>query len=150
MDALTNSDLGKAVTVAEEAVDGIRVNIEKVINENLPDVKQSINDVGIEIQRVSNDITQKIDQIGDLAGNNTYKHFETADEYIKQYSIYRYYGGLGVASILLIVLLFVTFGLICGICGKRPDGYGDDCCTKGAGSRFLMWLVFQLLYNYSY
>lgn len=134
------------MTDAEEAVNSVRQNIETVISENLPDVKNSINDVGIEIQRVSNDITQKIDQIGDVAGNNTYKHFETADEYIKQYSIYRYYGGLGIASVLLIVLLFVTFGLICGICGKRPDGYGDDCCTKGAGSRFLMWFVFCKVY----
>lgn len=32
-------------------------------------------------------------------------------------------------------------GLLCGICGKRPDGYGDDCCNKGAGSKFLMLYV---------
>ena len=136
---MTSSDLGQAVTDAQNSVEGIRDNIKKVISDNLPDVKQSINEVGVAIQKVSDEITQKIEQIGDVAGNNSYKYFETADEYIKQYSIYRYYGGLGIASVLLIVLLFVTFGLICGICGKRPDGYGDDCCTKGAGSRFLMW-----------
>lgn len=41
----------------------------------------------------------------------------------------------------------LTFGLLCGICGKRPDGYGDDCCNKGSGSRFLMmavWIIFLL------
>lgn len=36
-------------------------------------------------------------------------------------------------------------GLLCGICGKRPDGYGDDCCNKGAGSKFLMLFVFFIL-----
>lgn len=42
----------------------------------------------------------------------------------------------------------LTSGLFCGICGKRPDGYGDDCCNKGSGARFLMlavWVIFLLM-----
>lgn len=50
----------------------------------------------------------------------------------------RYYLGLGISGILLTVLMCLTCGLLCGICGKRPDGYGDDCCNKGSGARFLM------------
>ena len=42
------------------------------------------------------------------------------------------------SGVLLSVLTCVTFGLLCGICGKRPDGYDDDCCDKGNGARFLM------------
>lgn len=93
------------------------------------------------MQEISSEATKQIDQVSDFIGNNTFQHLNTADEYIAQYSIYRYYGGLIVSSILLVVLIFTTFGLLCGICGKRPDGYGDDCCTKGAGARFLMWWV---------
>lgn len=51
---------------------------------------------------------------------------------------FRYYLGLGISGILLTVLMCLTCGLLCGICGKRPDGYGDDCCNKGSGARFLM------------
>lgn len=53
-------------------------------------------------------------------------------------------------TVLLMVLLSVSFGLLCGICGKRPeDLYSDDgdMCTTLAGGRFLMvgvWLMFLL------
>lgn len=70
--------------------------------------------------------------------NSSDKPINDAEYFITQYSIYRYYVGLFVGSILLLVILCVTFGLMCGICGKRPDGYDDDCCNKGAGSKFLM------------
>lgn len=76
--------------------------------------------------------------MSDVVGNNSYRYFDTADEYISEYSKYNYYIGLALSSVLLLVLLCVVLGLLCGICGKRPDGYGDDCCNKGAGSRFLM------------
>lgn len=61
-----------------------------------------------------------------------------AKHLIEEYSKYRFYVGIGQSTILLLVILCITFGLMCGICGKRPDGYDDDCCNKGAGSRFLM------------
>lgn len=65
-------------------------------------------------------------------------YIDIADKYIKEYSKYRYYVGLAQSSILLAVIAFITLGLMCGVCGKRPDGYDDDCCNKGSGSRFLM------------
>lgn len=117
----------------------IKSEIENIIKSNVPEVKMAINKVGQAMLNISNTLTKQIDSVSDIAGNNTFRHFNSADDYIAQYSIYRYYGGLIVSSVLLIVLVFITFGLLCGICGKRPDGYGDDCCTKGAGARFLMW-----------
>lgn len=83
-------------------------------------------------------MTNTFEQMSDIVGNNSYKYFDIADEYIRDYSIYNYYIGLALSSTLLLVLLCVVLGLLCGICGKRPDGYGDDCCNKGAGSRFLL------------
>lgn len=139
MQQLLDGTLQQTVASSEKKVRDIRTEIENIIKSNVPEVKMAINKVGTALHEVSNSMTRQIDGISDVVGNNTYQHFTTADEYIAQYSIYRYYGGLIVSSVLLIVLVFTTFGLLCGICGKRPDGYGDDCCTKGAGSRFLMW-----------
>lgn len=54
------------------------------------------------------------------------------------------------SSALLLILLCISFGLLCGICGKRPeDHYSEDgdLCTTVAGGRFLMvavWLMFLL------
>lgn len=124
---------------SENKVKDIKIEIENIIKSNVPEVRMAIKKVGEAMTNISNTLTKQIDGVSDMIGNNTFHHFNTADDYVGQYSIYRYYGGLIISSILLIVLVFITFGLLCGICGKRPDGYGDDCCTKGAGARFLMW-----------
>jgi prominin 1 len=134
-----DGNLQKTVKESDRKVKEIRNEIESIIESNVPEVKYAIREIGQALQNISSYTTRQIDHVSDLIGNNTFQHLNTADEYISQYSIYRYYGGLIVSSVLLIVLVFTTFGLLCGICGKRPDGYGDDCCTKGAGARFLMW-----------
>lgn len=64
--------------------------------------------------------------------------FGSTDPNLERAFVSRYYLGLGISGILLTVLMCLTCGLLCGICGKRPDGYGDDCCNKGSGARFLM------------
>lgn len=143
--ALLDGDLRKNVELSYRNVKEIRTEIESIIKSNVPEVKMSINKIGQAMQEISSYTTRQIDDVSDFIGNNTFQHLVTADDYIAQYSIYRYYGGLIISSLLLIVLVFLTFGLLCGICGKRPDGYGDDCCTKGAGSKFLMWYVISLL-----
>ncbi|CAO1328869.1 unnamed protein product, partial [Diamesa tonsa] len=135
---LLDSSLRKTVENSEEKVNEIKDGIKNVIKSNVPEIKLSITKVGGALRNISDQAVRQIDHVADVAGNYSYKHFNTADDYIAQYSVYRYYAGLIISSVLLIVLVFVTFGLLCGICGKRPDGYGDDCCTKGAGSRFLM------------
>lgn len=136
---LLEGSLQETVNSSEKKVKEIKGEIENIIKSNVPEVKMAINKVGQAMLNISNTLTKQIDTVSDVAGNNSYRHFDTANDYIAQYSVYRYYGGLIVSSVLLIVLVFITFGLLCGICGKRPDGYGDDCCTKGAGARFMMW-----------
>lgn len=66
---------------------------------------------------------------------------DKVDEYIPKYHSYLYYVGLVLSCVLLVVTVFITLGLICGICGKRPTKHNDDCCNKGAGSTYLMWYV---------
>lgn len=96
------------------------------------------------VRQASGEVNAVLGRISDAVGNNSYRHFEQADEYIQEYYKYVYYGGIALSSVLLLVLLCVVLGLLCGICGKRPDGYGDDCCNKGAGSRFLMMCVMNI------
>lgn len=118
--------------------DIIKDDISKSISKNIPDIRAALNKTGVEISKVSKQLTEQLQRTSAITGNNSYKHFEKADYYINKYSDYRYYAGLGISIVLLLILMFIVFGLMCGICGKRPDGYGDDCCNKGAGGRFLM------------
>lgn len=83
-------------------------------------------------------ITDVITDVKDNIIGKSYRNIDTMDKNLKKYSPYRHYSGVALSCILLFVTILIAFGLICGICGKRPDSYSDDCCNKGAGSRFLI------------
>lgn len=135
---MLNSKLTESIANSEGQLESVKAEVQQIIDQNIPHVEQSLNDTGRTLRRVSDEITNAIESATSGIKNHAYPNLKVADDYIYKYSIYRYYAGLILSSVLLLVLLCVTFGLMCGICGKRPDGYGDDCCNKGAGGRFLM------------
>ncbi|XP_017888116.1 prominin-like protein isoform X3 [Ceratina calcarata] len=136
------SEVGKG----KEEFQKIQDDIQHAVNQTIPVVSASIRNVGHFLIQQAQSMMMLVDRInGDI--DKLIKHLNVAQTHIDQYSPYRYYLGLGISAILLIVLMCLTFGLFCGICGKRPDGYGDDCCNKGSGARFLMmavWIIFLL------
>lgn len=135
---MLNGQLTESIANSEGQLESVKSEVQRIIDENIPHVEQTLNETGRTLRRVSDEITNAIDKFSGETRNLAYPNLKVADDYIYKYSIYRYYAGLILASVLLLVLLCITFGLMCGICGKRPDGYGDDCCNKGAGGRFLM------------
>lgn len=83
-------------------------------------------------------VSEALKKVNNMLENDSTGPVNDMEFYITEYSKYRYYVGIAESSILLLIIVCVTLGLMCGVCGKRPDGYDDDCCNKGAGSRFLM------------
>lgn len=136
------SEVGKG----KEEFQKIQDDIQHAVNQTIPVVSTSIKNVGHFLQAQAKTMMTPIDRIeADI--DKLSRHMNVVQTHIDQYSPYRFFLGLGISSILLTVLMCLTFGLFCGICGKRPDGYGDDCCNKGSGARFLMmavWLIFLL------
>ncbi|KAJ6641812.1 Prominin-like protein, partial [Pseudolycoriella hygida] len=120
------------------AFDNIRRDLNSSIANNIPIVTDALSEAGSGIRGASSDINHHLERISDAVGDYSQQYLNDADMYIEEYYKYVYYGGIALSSVLLFVLSSVVLGLLCGICGKRPDGYGDDCCNKGAGSRFLM------------
>ncbi|XP_037044622.1 prominin-like protein isoform X5 [Bradysia coprophila] len=131
-------DTVASIIKGKQAFDNIRSELNTTISNNIPTVTDALSDAGAGVRQASSEVNVVLERISDAVGNNLYIHFDKADEYIQEYYKYVYYAGIALSSVLLLVLLCVVLGLLCGICGKRPDGYGDDCCNKGAGSRFLM------------
>lgn len=115
----------------------LRQGIHEAMKNGIPEVLQSMQHTGDAIKNVSTDIERTLNRIAN-ATDVAEQHFITADTYIQDYYKYAYNGLLVVCLVLLYVLLCVVFGLLCGICGKRPDGYDDDCCNKGSGTKFLV------------
>ncbi|XP_012256989.2 prominin-like protein isoform X2 [Athalia rosae] len=139
---LMEDNIVSEVSQGKESFMKIQKDIQHAVNQTIPVVSASIRRAGDSLSGVSNNITSLLDKI-----SLNIPQVDYVATHINQYSPYRYYVGLGISAILLTVLICLTFGLLCGVCGKRPDGYGDDCCNKGAGARFLMmavWIIFLL------
>ncbi|KAK2575115.1 hypothetical protein KPH14_008839 [Odynerus spinipes] len=144
---LMDSNIVSEVSQGRESFLKIQKDIQHAVNQTIPVVSASIRRAGDFLASIANNMTSLLDRINSDIDRVYIQHLEVARNYIVQYSPYRYYLGLGISGILLTVLMCLTFGLLCGICGKRPDGYGDDCCNKGSGARFLMmavWIIFLL------
>lgn len=138
IDDKVSGNLMSYLDESNNVVERLKLSVKSTIEESVLKVKNAINEVGVAVKDMSKTIDREIQKYSTEMDTQSSRYLDDADDYIEEYSKYRYYFGLAVASVLLLVLICVAFGLLCGICGKRPDGYGDDCCNKGAGSRFLM------------
>ncbi|XP_070163104.1 prominin-like protein isoform X2 [Polyergus mexicanus] len=144
---LMESNIVSEVSQGRDSFLKIQKDIQHAVNQTIPVVSASIRRACNFLAGIANNMTAIIDRINVDIDKVYIRHLEIARNNIDQYSPYRYYLGLGISGILLTVLMCLTCGLLCGICGKRPDGYGDDCCNKGSGARFLMmavWIIFLL------
>ncbi|XP_033365432.1 prominin-like protein isoform X3 [Bombus vosnesenskii] len=143
---LMKGNIVSEVSQGKESFLKIQKDIQHAVNQTIPVVSASIRRVSVHMDALAKNMTVLLDRIG-VEINEDMKGVDHAWKHVDQYIPYRYYLGLGISGILLTVLMCLTFGLFCGICGKRPDGYGDDCCNKGSGARFLMmavWIIFLL------
>ncbi|XP_017759376.1 PREDICTED: prominin-like protein isoform X3 [Eufriesea mexicana] len=141
---LLESNIVSEVSQGKESFLKIQEDIQHAVNQTIPMVSASIGRAGDFLGILAKNMTMLIDRINGDIDKSYMKDLDVAQSHIDQYSPYRYYLGLGISGILLMIFICLTFGLFCGIYGKRPDGYGDDCCNKGSGARFLMMAVWNI------
>ncbi|XP_046807592.1 prominin-like protein isoform X2 [Lucilia cuprina] len=141
LEQLISDDIASAGERGNKALKAMRKHLNDTIAIYTPQIVDAITKAGEGLHKASNDIKTKLQNVSKIIGTNTHKYTNIADNYRIEYGPYRFYVGIAVCSVLLLVLVCLVAALLCGICGKRPDGYGDDCCNKGSGSRFLMFAV---------
>ena len=125
---LIESDIEEKVKTGKAKMDNIEGEIEGSIEDIKPKVKSEIREMGVQLERQNNEIQSALREI-DVAVLQ--KDVPQLDEHSGLYIKYRYYVGLGMASLVLIILGCFIMGLFYGMCGKRPGGlYGDDCCNR--------------------
>merc|ERR1719336_1091870 len=144
---LIESDIEEKVKNGKAKMDNIEGEIEGSIEDIKPKVKSEIREMGVQLERQNNEIQSALREI-DVAVIQ--KDVPQLDEHSGLYIKYRYYIGLGMASLVLIILGCFIMGLFYGMCGKRPGGlYGDDCCNRGTGANFLAsGVYFTFLFSF--
>lgn len=138
VDELIAGNLMQSMGRSKSSIDEVKLTVANDIETSVKHVKEALSNAGKAMQQLGTKIDNELMSVSHDTQSTSDEYLTTADKYIKEYGEYRYYVGLGISSLLLLILICVVCGLLCGICGKRPDGYGDDCCNKGAGGRFLM------------
>ncbi|XP_063234442.1 prominin-1-A isoform X3 [Bacillus rossius redtenbacheri] len=141
---------GGIVTNIQNAIahfENLSHDIQTNISNKTPEVEKASLDAGEKIKEIANEISQALKDVKtQLRGaDNT---ITQGQKYIDKYARYRYYLCLGISCILLLILFCLTMGLFYGFCGKRPDEYGSDCCTRATGGKFLMaGVAFMFLFS---
>uniref|UniRef100_A0A8R1HX72 Prominin-like protein n=1 Tax=Caenorhabditis japonica TaxID=281687 RepID=A0A8R1HX72_CAEJA len=63
-----------------------------------------------------------------------------------QYITYSWYVSLIVTSLFILLALVFLFGVLYGICGRRPTYYNDDCCVRSTGGKFYSFGIWIFLF----
>ena len=90
--------------------------------------------MGSKIERQNSQIQSSLQEI-DVA--IIQKQIPSIDRYTRDFVENRYYIGLGMSSLILLILVCFIMGLFYGMCGKRPGGYYEEyCCNRVSNSLF--------------
>lgn len=139
LDAINISSIQNDVDGGQKSLQNIRVSLSDALTKGLNEAKIQLENgqtiITENLDSVTSSVTDVKKQI-DLSASSAIK---TLQEFIDNNAKYRFYFGVTISCALLSIVVFIFFGLICGVCGKRPDGYSDNCCNKGTGSNFLCW-----------
>ncbi|XP_073996108.1 prominin-like protein isoform X2 [Rhodnius prolixus] len=143
---LLANDIESEVIKGRDQFDRIKLSIQRSVDRTIPDIAMEITKAGDILRRKADSVTKVLDKIESYIDSIPYRKIDEGEVSLRQYTQYRYYTGLVVSLVLVVVLFCLAVGLLCGYCGHRPDPlYNDDCCDKGTASRFLMlgvWVMF--------
>lgn len=141
LEDIMHTNLINEIRSSQSKLTGIKDQIQRKVTAQLEEVRKAIKQAGAEIDKNVKNVSDVLHSTSRAIHSTADEPLNLADYYIHRYGPYQYYAGLTVSCILLSISICLAFGLLCGICGKRPDGYTDDCCNKGAGGKCLMMAV---------
>jgi len=128
-------DVDKKIKIGKEKIDNLETEIEEKIEDIKPKIKSEVRAMGLQLEKQSNQIQAALQQI-DIGVIQ--KKVPEIDDHTLEFVEYRFYIGLGMSCLVLLILFCFIMGLFYGLCGTRPGGYyGDTCCNRGTGANFL-------------
>ena len=117
---LLKSGIVHEIHKGKKAFDELSMKIQLAVNDTIPDIKLQFKVVGNSLSNTADDINEVL-QIPYTDIKKGKHAVYLGSKYIEKYEIYRWYCGLAGSVILLIILLFYTWGLLCGVCKTQPN-----------------------------
>ncbi|XP_068631573.1 prominin-like protein isoform X2 [Battus philenor] len=136
--ALLEGNLTTEVSRGLDVLRALQSGLRGAVDDHAPDVRAALADTGRQLSALADSVTA-------LAGNASERLAQQAgaadalQRALDDWGADRRHTGRAAAAALLLITCLTTWGLVCGVCGKRPDVYGaSDCCNKGAGASCLL------------
>ncbi|XP_036357939.1 prominin-1-A isoform X3 [Octopus sinensis] len=138
--------LDKALNISHLAVEArekfadISTNISSIMEKNKKNVQKRLTEVTDNVDSA----LKKLDKSKeDIPLDQLTNIINDAEEYRRAHVDYvniPWYIGLGAASILLLIVIFIYLGILFGLCGER-HGENSNCCNKNVAANFLLTAV---------
>ncbi|XP_047994956.1 prominin-like protein isoform X1 [Leguminivora glycinivorella] len=136
---LLDSHIKADVEEGQQVFANIQAGIQRSVDDHIPNVKEALAETGRKLKSMADRVTALSNNASARIQEHSAGVADTVQDYYDAYGPYRRHAGRAAAASLLLITCLVAWGLVCGVCGKRPDVYGaSDCCNKGAGSRCLL------------
>ncbi|ENN75941.1 hypothetical protein YQE_07476, partial [Dendroctonus ponderosae] len=137
--SLNIANIQNDVDAGQKSLNNIRVSLSDALNKGLNEAKTQLANGQTIITENLDSVTGSVNDVKKQIDSSASNAIKSSQQFIDNNGKYRFYFGVTISCALLSIVVFIFFGLICGVCGKRPDGYSDNCCNKGTGSNFLCW-----------
>ncbi|XP_061712889.1 prominin-like protein isoform X2 [Cydia pomonella] len=136
---LLDSHIKADVEEGQQVFANIQAGIQQSVDDHIPNVKEALAETGRKLKKMADRVTALSNNASAIIEEHSAGVADHVQQYYDAYGPYRRHAGRAAAASLLLITCMMVWGLVCGVCGKRPDVYGaSDCCNKGAGSRCLL------------
>ncbi|XP_052773574.1 prominin-1-like [Mya arenaria] len=143
MDNAKNTNMTQQLETAEAELDNLPETVKNESNTTISDMKTDIDALRGDLAEVLSTVEDLNDEISgansSLDLDKLSSDLRDYTDILKQYDQYRWYGGVGLASVVLVVVVFALLGLLFGLCGTHtvtpPHQRG---CLSNCGGIFLM------------
>ncbi|KPJ12386.1 Prominin-1-A [Papilio machaon] len=118
--ALLDGNLTAEVARGLEAVRGLQRGLRAAVEERAPHLQSALADTGRRLRALA----ERVSALAGEAGERVAQHAAAADwlqAALDRHSGYWRHTGRAAAACLLLVTCLLAWGLVCGVCGKRPD-----------------------------
>ncbi|XP_050395353.1 prominin-1-A isoform X2 [Patella vulgata] len=143
IDNVRSQDMSSLVQTAKDEFNGIPERVKNDSASTIQDLKTTVTNYKGEITPIIDTIEKfQTDASGSLNIEDIKKLVTEYSDLAKPYDKYRWYGGVGLTSIVLLVVLLEFLGLAFGVCGSSSDTLPTErSCLSNAGGNMLMAAV---------
>lgn len=145
LDRIINANISKALSASTFQFSSIEESLQREINSKIHSAQNTLRQIGDDLFVVAETISTQIRQVNfDELYNTVSNMSDEKKTPAMRYAKMSWIVSLIISGVFILLAAIFLFGLIFGICGRRPTYYNDDCCVRSNGSRFFscgIWLT---------